>query len=346
MEAARAAGKRVGLVTTATVYDATPVAFAVHAKSRRDSSALVDQLLALAPDVLLGGGADHFLPEGAPGGKRKDGKDVVAAFRAKGYQVVGNPAELAGASGEKLLGLFADDDMDFEIDRDPAREPTTAEMATAALKALARSPAGFVLLVENENVDTAGHHNDAASLMRALWAFDDAVKVALDFQRAHPDTLLIVTGDHETGGFSPTYAFKDLTSLTGSNRFYSGEAELRMLERITMSLAKVKDRVGTPASGDLLDELVARHFPGFRLDADLRALILSGKSDERNFSYVPQNALGRMVARQTGYYWGTSGHTPEPVAVGAVGPGAERFRGLQANTDFGKHLHELLRPQR
>ena len=63
MEAAKAAGKRVGLVTTATVYDATPVAFAVHAKSRRDSQALVDQLFALEPDVLMGGGAEYFLPE-------------------------------------------------------------------------------------------------------------------------------------------------------------------------------------------------------------------------------------------------------------------------------------------
>ena len=49
-----------------------------------------------------------------------------------------------------------------------------------------------------------------------------------------------------------------------------------------------------------------------------------------------------MVARQTGYYWGTSGHTPEPVAVGAIGPGAELFRGYQDNTDFGKHLHRLI----
>ena len=49
-----------------------------------------------------------------------------------------------------------------------------------------------------------------------------------------------------------------------------------------------------------------------------------------------------MVARHTGYYWGTSGHTPEPVAVGAVGPGAELFRGYQDNTDFGKHLHRLI----
>jgi alkaline phosphatase len=49
-----------------------------------------------------------------------------------------------------------------------------------------------------------------------------------------------------------------------------------------------------------------------------------------------------MVARQTGYYWGTSGHTPEPVLVGALGPGAELFRGDQDNTEFGKHLHQLV----
>ena len=343
MEAAKAAGKRIGLVTTATVYDATPAAFALHARSRRDSQALVDQLLALEPDVLMGGGGEYFRPEGAAGGKRKDGKDVVAAFRAKGYQVATRPAELAAASGPKLLGLFSDDDLDFEIERDPAREPTTAEMATAALKALEASAAGFVLLVENENVDTAAHHNDAAALMRALWAFDDAVKVALEFQRAHPDTLLIVTGDHETGGFSPTYAVKDLTVLSATNRFYTGDEHLRMLERITMSLSSVKDKLGKQSSGEVLDQLLASHFPGFRLDADLRALILDGKTDERNFTYLPQNALGRMIARQTGYYWGTSGHTPQPVLVGAMGPGAELFRGYQDNTEFGKHLHRLLR---
>ena len=49
-----------------------------------------------------------------------------------------------------------------------------------------------------------------------------------------------------------------------------------------------------------------------------------------------------MIARQTGYYWGTSGHTPEPVLVGAIGPGADLFRGYQDNTEFGHHLHRLL----
>jgi alkaline phosphatase len=343
MEAAKAKGKRIGLVTTATVYDATPAAFSLHAKSRRDSQALVDQYLALEPDVLMGGGADYFLPASAPGGKRKDGQDVIAAFRAKGWQVVTNTAELKAASGPKLLGLFADDDMDFEIDRDPAKEPSTAEMAAAALKALAKdSPHGFVLLIENENVDTAGHANDAAALMRALWAFDDAVKVALDFQRASPATLVIVTGDHETGGFSPTYALRDLSTLSSKNRFYTGDAQLRMLERITMSLNAVKEKLGKTPAGEVLDQLLAKHFPGFKLDPDLRELILKQQTLERNFSYVPQNVLGRMIARQTGYYWGTSGHTPEPVLVGAIGPGAELFRGYQDNTDFGKHLHRLI----
>jgi alkaline phosphatase len=343
MQAAKAAGKRIGLVTTATVYDATPAAFSINAKSRRDSQQLVDLLLALEPDVLMGGGADYFLPAGSPGGKRKDGKDVVAAFRAKGYQIARNSAELRTATGAKLLGLFALEDMDFELDRDPAQEPTTAEMAAAALKALSQnSPNGFVVLIENENVDTAGHANDTASLMRALWAFDDAVKVALEFQRRNPGTLVIVTGDHETGGFSPTYAQKDLSTLSSKNRFYPADEHLQLLGRITTSLGAARESLGSKPSGEVLDGILAKHFPGFRLDADLRELILGRKSVERNFTYTPQNALGRMVARQTGYYWGTSGHTPEPVAVGAIGPGAELFRGYQDNTDFGKHLHRLI----
>jgi alkaline phosphatase len=343
MQAARAAGKRIGMVTTATVYDATPAAFAINAKSRRDYQGLVDQYLALEPDVLMGGGADYFLPSGAPGGKRKDGRDLVAVFRARGYQTVHNTAELKAATAPRILGLFSDEDMDFELDRDPAREPTTAEMAEAALKALSQqSPNGFVLLIENENTDAAAHASDTASLMRALWAFDDAVKVALRFQRRSPDTLLIVTGDHETGGFSPTYAQKDKSNASITDRLFSGDEHLRMLERISMSLGRVREKLGRKPRGEVLDRLLAEHFPGFRLDPDLRQMVLERTTPELNFTYLVQSPLGRMVARQTGYYWGTSGHTPQPVAVGAIGPGAELFRGYQDNTDFGKHLHRLI----
>jgi alkaline phosphatase len=347
MEAARAAGKRIGLVSTAAIYDASPAAFSLHAKSRRASQLLVDQYLALEPDVLLGGGREYFVPETQAGGKRTDGKDVTVLFTARGYEYVRDRAQLRAARGPRLLGLFADEDMDYEIDRDPAQQPSTAEMAEAALRALAQhSPQGFMLFVENENVDAAGHRNDVAALIRDLWAFDAAVKVALDFQREHPDTLIVVTGDHETGGLSITNALKNLKSLSASNRFYAANAHLDMVMKIDASLDKAAQLIGKKPNGATVDRVVAEHFPGFVLDADLRDAILQQRALERNFSYTTQSALSRMVSRQTAIYWGTTGHTTEPAVVGALGPGAQRFRGYMDNTEFATRMRTLLSPQR
>lgn len=340
-EAARAGGKRIGLVTTSEIWDASPAAFSVHAKSRSEGASIVDQYLAFAPDVLMGGGADQFLP--APGGKRKDGKDVVAGFRAKGYTVARNAAELRAAGTGPILGLFSDESLDHTIDRAGTDEPTLADMTAAALRVLAaNSPKGFFLFVENESTDTLGHRNDAAGLMREMWTFDDAVKVALEFQKRSPDTLIIVTGDHETGALSATYALKDLSSTSSQNRFYAAKAHLELLSRIRISLDKAAEELGRQPDPAKLDRLVAENFPGFRLDPDLREAILKQQVLERNFSYPTQNALGRMVSRQTGVYWGTSGHSTEPVIVGAIGPGAERLKGYMDNADFGRILQQVL----
>ncbi|NUZ08294.1 alkaline phosphatase [Piscinibacter koreensis] len=340
-EVAKAAGKRIGLVTTAEIYDASPAAFSVHTRNRANHADIVDQYFALEPDVMLGGGSDQFLPERAPGGKRKDGRDVLAAFVGKGYAVARTAADLRGVQGSRVLGLFSDDAMDFEIDRAPTTQPSYADMVTAALKALEGSPRGFFLFAENENTDTAGHRNDAAALMRDLWAFDEGVRVALEFQKRHPDTLIVVTGDHETGGLSVTYAQRDLRDVTSRNRFYSANEHLKLLAGVTISLEKALDTLGQAPSPADIDKLVGKHFPGFRLDDDLREAIVKRQLLERNHSYPVQNALGRMVARQSGIYWGTSGHTTEPVVVGAIGPGAERFRGYHDNTDFARILHAL-----
>lgn len=332
-EVAKAHGKRIGLVTTAEIYDASPAAFSVHAKSRRDAGAIVDQYLALEPEVLLGGGANEFKPA------------HIEAFRAKGYAVARNAAELKAASGPRVLGLFADESMAYAIDR-ATDEPTFADMMRGALKALsAGNPQGFFLFIENENTDTSGHRNDAATLMRDLWAFDEALGVALEFQRGSPDTLIVVTGDHETGGLSVTYAFRDMSSTSSKNRFYSGDTHLRLLSGISISFDRALDMLGKKPTSEGIDKLLAAHFPGFKLDADLREAILKVQILERNNSYPVRNALGRMVARQTGIYWGTSGHTTEPVVVGAMGPGAERFKGYHDNTDFARILHGLLGQQ-
>jgi len=347
MEAAKASGKRIGLVSTAAVYDATPAAFSVHAKSRREYASIVDQLFALDPDVLLGAGYDYFLPKDQNGGKRKDGKDVIAAFREKGYDVARNAQDLKNAKGSRLLGLFAEEDMNHEIDRHETQEPSVGEMAAAAIRVLSQeSPNGFVLLIEDENTDKAGHRNDIAALIKDLWAFNEAVEIALAFQQKAPnDTLIIVTGDHETGGLSPTYALKDLSSIKSKNRFYPDPQHFEMVAKITISLEKSYEDLGKKPTAEALDKLVAEHFPGFHLDPDLKEAILNQQVLERNFAYPTPCALSRMVSRQTGIYWGTSGHSAQPVVVGSMGPGAEQLRGYMDNTDFGKIMHSLLAAQ-
>lgn len=344
MEAAKQAGKRIGLATTAQIYDASPAAFSVHAKSRQDAQSIVDQYLALEPDVLLGGGMDFFRSKAA-GGRRTDDKDVLAAFAAKGYAILRDPQQLRDSKAAKVVGLFSDKHLELEIDRNPAREPTVADMTRAALQALTRDSGsapdrGFVLFVETENTDDAGHANDVASLIRALWAFDDAVAVALEFQANNPDTLVIVAADHETGGLSATSARNGL----GGNTYpvIVRPKEFEKVMRIDASLGSIAARLGSRPSPELLDRLVAKHLPGFTLDADLREAILQRQPLERNFSISPQIVLARMISRQTGFYWGTSGHTAEPVAVGAIGPGAALFGGYADNTEFGKRLLQLI----
>lgn len=340
VETAKAHGKRIGLVTTAEIYDASPAAFSVHTNDRGNGANIVDQYLALEPDVLLGGGADQFLAERSPGGKRKDGRDLVAEFVGKGYAVVRTAADLSSANSKRLLGLFSDDAMNYEIDRNASTsQPTYGQMVTAALRSLDGHPSGFFLFAENENTDTAGHQNDAATLMHELWAFDEGVKAALEFQKRNPETLIIITGDHETGGLSITSALRDPSDVR--SRFYAGNDQLKLLGGIKMSFDKAVESLGkTPTSADL-DKLVSSYYPGFRLDDDLREAILKSQILERNQTDAARNALGRMVARQTGIYWGTSSHTTEPVMVGAFGPGADRVRGYHDNTEFARILREL-----
>ena len=353
MQIAKQNGKRIGLISTAPIYDASPAAFSVHAKSRRDNESIVNQYVELAPDVLMGGGLNYFLPKTLIGGKRQDDQNMVEIFKAKGYQYISTPVELNLVRNNKLLGLFAEEDIDYEIDRNPQEMPSLAQMVTAGLKVLNAKQAkdqGFVLFAENENTDSAGHQNDVAALMRDLWAFDDAVKVALEFQKKNPNTLIIVTGDHETGGFSPTYGRKNLGPAGPSNYQNVTPTQLKQIERYTMSLnefsEKFKIKVKQGASGSelnvYLDKLLQEGFPGLVLEDDLRDKILNSGQLEPNSNYLPSNILAVAIARQTGFYWGTSGHTPTPITVAAIGPGSQVFKGVDDNTAFAAKLRQLI----
>ena len=355
MQFAKDQGKRIGLLSTAPIYDASPAAFSVHAKSRRDSELIVNQYLELAPDVLMGGGSNYFLPSSLPGGKRQDRKNVIEALQAKGYQYINAPGQLSKINSSKLLGLFADEDLDYEIDRNEQETPNLSQMVRAALQVLNQESKksknkGFILFAENENTDSAGHQNDVAALMRDLWAFDDAVKVALEFQKKNPDTLVIVTGDHETGGFAPTYGRKNLEPAGKANYLNVNLEQLKQIGAYKISLkafsdkfkAKAKQVTSTAELNASLNSLLQDSFPDLVLDDDLREKILTQGQLGPNSNYLPANILGLAIARQTGFYWASSGHTPTPITVAAIGPGAEIFKGFDDNTAFAVKLRRLI----
>lgn len=91
-----------------------------------------------------------------------------------------------------------------------------------------------------------------------------------------------------------------------------------------------------------LTQLVEENFPGIQLDPDLRKAILSESQFGANFNYLPSNILAQAIARQTGFYWASSGHTPAPITVAAIGPGSQLFKGYEPNTQFSNKLKRLI----
>jgi alkaline phosphatase len=194
-EVARDKGRATGLVTTTHVVDATPAAFVAHSPSRYSSQAIARQFAEFGLDVLLGGGRSHFL--GTP---VDDGGDLFDAM-CKRSDCLGSAEELDDyvPSRRPLVGLFTSGDMD---EHDP-RPVSLPDMVDAALAKLDRHEGGFVAMFETEATDNATHANlPLARVTADMLEFDRAVGIALEFTRRTPGTLLIVTSDHETGGFA------------------------------------------------------------------------------------------------------------------------------------------------
>ena len=219
LEAARARGRATGLVTTSQVTDATPASFAAHTSDRDRQSEIARQYIEeTKPDVILGGGEDWWLPAGDAGAhpdhpaddpseaSKSTGGDLVARARKLGYDYVSNAAELRASRSRKLLGLFANEEM-FQArpeGRGDEYDPGVSlpDMTAKALATLNRSRKGFFLMVEEEAIDEMSHKNNARRTLAAGKALDASVAVARRYAAAHPDTLVLVTADHECGGLT------------------------------------------------------------------------------------------------------------------------------------------------
>ncbi|WP_083259668.1 alkaline phosphatase [Cellulosimicrobium cellulans] len=219
LERARDAGKATGLVTTAQVTDATPGAFGAHVPDRGDQSEIARQFLESSrPDVILGGGEDWWYPEGDPGAwpdnppedpteqSRGTAGNLVERAQDLGYTYVTDADELAAARRAPLLGLFANEEMFQQRNEGEgdvyAPAVPLVDMTAKALDVLSRDRDGFFLVVEEEAVDEFAHRSNATRTIQAGQALDETVALALDFAAHHRGTLVLVVGDHATGGLA------------------------------------------------------------------------------------------------------------------------------------------------
>ncbi len=233
LELVKRTGRSTGLVTTCQITDATPAAFAAHVPLRSDHSEIARQYIEETEvDVILGGGEDYWYPAGDPGAfpddpgdepaefSRGTRGDLVARARHLGYEYVTTSSELERAESDKLLGLFANQNL-FEAqppgEGDSYDPPVSLPALTRkALDVLARDPDGFFVMIEEAAVDRMAHKNNARLAIQGVLELDRAVAVALDFATSHPETLIVVTADHECGGLEfcepdPTLGVPDET---------------------------------------------------------------------------------------------------------------------------------------
>lgn len=191
-EWAKQQGKAVGCVTTDSITGATPASFSSHATHRSQANIIFEQQIASGFDLLLGGGKELLTDE------RK------AFLKQQGYALVSTAEELKSVSG-KCVGLFSKGIMTPVVKRrreEACAEPTLPEMASKALDLLAQNPKGFFLLIEGAQVDKGNHANDLPWATYALLEFDETVSLVLRWAKAHPDTVVMIAPDHETGGLT------------------------------------------------------------------------------------------------------------------------------------------------
>lgn len=190
MEVAHSKGKSTGLVVTTIIQHATPAAFYAHIPSRHEYVEISKQLIGSNIDVAIGGG---LMPFEELLGK----KSVAKELKKQGITLVESLEELGAISAEgRVMALVADKEVGADSGDYLAR--ATSE----ALRLLEDDEDGFVLMVEGSLIDSMGHGNNAPAQQIEMRGFMSAVEVAVEYAKNHPDTLVVVTADHDTGGLT------------------------------------------------------------------------------------------------------------------------------------------------
>jgi len=196
LEEAEDRGLKTGLVSTSSIVHATPASFIAHNDSRRNYEAIALDFLDTEIDYFVGGGSKFFE-------RRADERNLSEELRQKGYTISNffeaELTDFALEPGEKFGFLTAEDGA-IPVSQGRDYFPLASRMATAHLNN--QNEKGFFLMIESSQIDWGGHSNDANYIITEMLEFDQVIGEVLDFAEADGNTLVIVTADHETGGFA------------------------------------------------------------------------------------------------------------------------------------------------
>lgn len=315
LEHARKAGLKTGVAVTSQINHATPASFAAHNESRHNYDAIADSYFddkvdgKFALDVMLGGGWRYFI---------REDRNLVEEFQQAGYQYVDNLDFLPGTdSSRPLLGLFNDRGLDWKLDIQD--QPRLSLLAETAIRHLENDD-GFFLLVEGSMVDWAGHANDVASAMAEMQDMADTLEFLEDYVARNPDTLVVVTADHSTGGFT-----------IGARGDYRWDPDwLKNLQASPFNIAKQLTSAENP-------HVLAESLLGFTLSEADKARLDAAEDHRAMFG-----AVTTILDVRTNTGWTTDGHTGVDVQVFAFGAGSDRFHGHMDNTDIPRILFDLM----
>lgn len=321
--------KAVGLVVTCEFPHATPADFSAHHYKRSNYKALAPQIAYQNLDVLFGGGNGILT------------SDIKKHFENKGTTLISDDRlALLNYSGPgKVWALFGEKALPYNIDRNPDKVPSLAEMTEKAIELLSKKENGFFLMVEGSQVDWAAHANDAATMIDEYLAFDEAVGKAIEFAKADGNTAVVIISDHGNSGFS-----------IGSSR--CGGYDRLSLEDLfrTVSGYKLSNNglesilIDTPPAQF---KSVFKKYTGIDLTNEELATLLSSKNyKESDYTKVGSSNnlahnIGKILNERTCFGFTTGGHTGEEVLLAAYHPQGDVPRGNMRNTDVNRYLQEV-----
>ena len=347
----RTTNKSIGVVSTSELQDATPAAVVAHTRKRADKPEIVDMFYKVQPDVILGGGSAYFLKSDVPGSKRKDDKDYVAMFRDAGYALATSAEELEAARGSntgKILGLFHTGNMDTTLDRNFLKkgtaekfpnQPGLVQMTKVALDTLAKNEDGFFLMVEGASIDKMSHPMDWDRSIYETIELDQVVATAREFAETHPDTLIVVTGDH-------THGVSLIGTIDDEKPGDDMRAKLGVYDDAGFPNYTDEDKDGFPDKVDVTRRLAmfSSNFPDYyetwrpKMDGPFEPAVKNEKGEyvaNEAYKDIPGAVLrtGNLPKSSD-----TAVHTVDDVVLQATGPGAEAFKGYMEQSDVYKIL--------